>query len=188
MNRRPGPIDHPDEFWGGWAWCLASLDGRPTVGTLMALCEENYRRLRSLAPNLPALRGRQDAQGDDGLVLSLTVEEQSRYTTRLHLTYLFHQTLSDQDPDLCIRAYHDAAQAEALVLWGGFLSRPAPFPGLPCLMDKWRINVFLGKWLSHCLGNGHRFPGRRPSDSSHSPERFCGEEKVLQPLEDRLLP
>ena len=78
---------------------------RPRVGDLMHLCEENYARLRRVAPDLPHWRGDYRSSGADGMDLHLEVIEQSRYTSLLRLTYFvphgdgLPHRLPQADPD-----------------------------------------------------------------------------------------
>ncbi len=126
----------------------------------MELYEENYARLRRLVPGLERLRGRavSHVQGTPSLYLETVA--QARYTTTLHLTYYFE--VGDgriADPDLHIRACHDARVVE-VVACGRSGHRPLPPParyGAPVLDCKWESNVFLEKWLSYMLDQGHCF-------------------------------
>jgi uncharacterized protein YqiB (DUF1249 family) len=141
---------------------------RPTVGALMVLCEENYARLSRLAPNLPERSGSLISKVEGGVDLFLEVEAQARYTTEIRLTYRFDgQTLDARgagahfDPDARIRAYHDARQVEVLDLRQTALPRYAHYDH-PALDAKWRVNLFLSKWLAYCVSQGHRFGAAEP--------------------------
>ncbi len=95
--------------------------------------------------------------------LHLSVDERSRYTTTLRLTYLFEEpTGVIADPDLLIRVYHDArlAEVQACARW----HRHAMLESIRsqfarALGDRWLRNVMLNKWLDYCVERGHRFPG-----------------------------
>jgi len=143
----------------------------PSVGDLMGLCEENYRALKRLAPDLPALRGPFLSCDQEGPDLLLEVREQAPFTTIFRLTHLFAAPQDTgcwrPDPDAMLRAYHDAGQVEVLDL------RQTALPVFnhyrsPALQAKWKANLFLAKWLSYCLSRGHRFPPvlNRPSLSN----------------------
>lgn len=90
--------------------------------------------------------------------LYLDVIEQTPYTTLIHLTYYFdHDQGQEPDPDARVRIYHDSGQAEVIEL------RQSSLPlntGLehPTLEQKWKANLFLSKWLSYCVRQGHAFP------------------------------
>lgn len=128
----------------------------------MSLCEENYRALIRLIPDLQSIQGEERAVRLGDQDLHLEVLEQTAYTTLLRLTYYFphgdgliHRT-RDPDPDALLRVYHDAGQAEVLDL------RQTALPihnhyRFPALEAKWKVNLFLSKWLTFCLGQGYRF-------------------------------
>ena len=140
---------------------LALGSRRPTVGALMGLCEENYILLSRLAPGLPSRRGRLVSRIPGGVDLHLTIDSQSAYTTALRLTHVFRGgEVGDppfrSDPDVRLRVYHDARQVEVLDLRQTALPVHADYQP-PALDSKWRLNLFLAKWLSYCLQQGHRF-------------------------------
>ena len=99
--------------------------------------------------------------------LHLEIREQTPYTTLVHITYFFTGTEQRQrDPDALLRVYHDSRQVEVIDLRQHIL----PLNGgrlLPTLVQKWRINLFLSKWLSYCNDQGHRFN----TGSMQDPER-----------------
>ena len=135
--------------------------GRPTIGALMTLCEENYLALLRLAPELPRLRGSFVSRRGEGADLLLDVGEQAPFTTALRLTHLFAGTGERSawraEPDARLRAYHDARQVEVL----GLRQTALPLLGdykPPALAAKWKANFFIAKWLGYCLAQGHRFP------------------------------
>src|SRR5688500_4952518 len=93
--------------------CAVSWRARPgSFVSLMSLYESNYIRLAWLAPDLEAVSPTQISVVDGDCPLHLAIQERSRYTTTLRLTYMFE----DQggvlaDPDLLIRVYRDARLA-----------------------------------------------------------------------------
>lgn len=141
-----------------------ALTGRPTVGDLMSLCEENYRLLIRMVPDLRDLRGERRSRREGGLDLHLEILEQGRYTTLLRLTHFFPydddqiHRVPQADPDALLRAYHDASQVEVLDLRQTALPIHTHYSP-PALLAKWRANVFLAKWLIYCSREGHSFPG-----------------------------
>lgn len=148
------------------------LSGRPSVGDLMGLCEENYRALARMIPELAMVQGEARSRLDVGLDLHLEILEQAPYTTLLRLTYfvphddgLVHR-VPEPDPDALLRAYHDAGQVEVLDLRQTVLPIHNHYR-YPALETKWKVNLFLSKWLSFCLRQGHRFPAAsaREADS-----------------------
>jgi uncharacterized protein len=158
---------------------MAELDlvaGRPTVGGLMALCEENFILLSRLAPHLKEQRGLIVSRRLGNVDLHLTIVEQSRFTSLVRLTHWFpgpalgwgphpysgrtgEPVGFGADPDARLRIYHDARQVEVLDLHQTALPLRAQYQP-PALDAKWYANLFLGKWLRFCLDQGHRFgPG-----------------------------
>lgn len=107
-----------------------------------------------LAPELSSLRGHYLSRLDGHIDLHLEILEQTPYTTLIHLTYLFCE--GGADPDALLRVYHDARQMEVLEL----RQRVLPLsrrPDMCALERKWRINLFLSKWLGYCCRQGHCF-------------------------------
>ncbi|WP_295538310.1 DUF1249 domain-containing protein [uncultured Thiohalocapsa sp.] len=139
---------------------------QPTVGVLMALCEENYRALMQLVPRLPSLSGVQISGRPGHPSLQLEIIEQARYTTTFRLTHLFPSGGGCSDwlpePDATLKAYHDAEQVEVLDLRQTALPIFSHYDS-PALRAKWKANLFLSKWLGWCRRDGHRIgpdPGR----------------------------
>lgn len=135
-----------------------------SFAALMELYESNYLRLRRLCPNLDALTGNQVSRVSGASDLHLTVLERTPYTTKLLLTYEFGSgERSRRQPDLIVRMFHDARQAEVIERYcrrrGEDLSLDAR-TGVPGLACRWRHNRFLFKWLGFCLAQGHRFSER----------------------------
>lgn len=143
--------------------CAASWRARPgSFVSLMSLYESNYIRLAWLVPDLRAADGSQISSVAGDCALHLAVDERSRYTTTLRLTYMFDDATGPlADPDLLIRVYHDArlAEVQACARWhrhamlGAIRSQLARELG-----DRWLRNVMLNKWLDYCVERGHRFP------------------------------
>jgi len=133
------------------------------VGCLMDLCDENYRHLMRLAPGVRRMRGRSASRVEKGMDLHMEVLEQTPYTTLVHLTYYFpHAEGELPDPDARLRIYHDSRQVEVLDLRQqacklGGSGKP------PGLEQKWKVNIFLAKWLAFCLQQGHYFAPQVPS-------------------------
>jgi len=158
------------------AWLVAA---RPTVGDLMSLCEDNFRLLARLFPDLHQARGCYDSELDAGLRLHLQILDQAPYTTTVRFTYLFDNCIdasSEQpDPDARLRVYHDARQVEVLDLRQTALPLYSGYQ-FPALRAKWKANLFLSKWLSYCLSEGHKFPSgglRDRGAGSNEPSSTC---------------
>ena len=121
---------------------------------LMDLYEQNYMRLRNLAPDLEfademisSVPGHQD--------LYLSVTQRCRYTTMLRLTYRFEDEGEVLfEPDLHLKVYHDARVIEVQQ----FTSRTrGPLRVAEMIEQKWMMNRFLYKWLGYCSYQGHYF-------------------------------
>ncbi len=132
-----------------------------SFAALMEMYESNYLRLRRLCPDLDALADEQVSRVAGASDLHMTVLERTPYTTTLRLTYEFGSgERTRRQPDLSIRMFHDARQAEVV---GRYCRRTgqdlrlemrAGVSGLAC---RWRHNRFLFKWLGFCLTQGHHF-------------------------------
>jgi uncharacterized protein YqiB (DUF1249 family) len=121
---------------------------------LMELYEQNYMRLRSIAPDLKVADEMiSTVPGHHDLFLSIT--RRCRYTTMLRMTYQFEEEGKLLfEPDLHLKVYHDASVIEVQQ----FTSRSHGPMYIADLIDqKWRMNRFLFKWLGYCLHQGHYF-------------------------------
>lgn len=142
-------------------------DRAGSFARLMDLYECNYIGLRRLAPELPHEPLTLRSQITGGLPLYLHLLQRHRYTTDLVLTYRFAQPTGWRaEPNLGIRIYHDARQAEVM---SACLRHSSAFDAAHCneLSQRWRVNRFLWKWLNYCLYQGHHFPSQtvyRPLD------------------------
>jgi uncharacterized protein YqiB (DUF1249 family) len=121
---------------------------------LMDLYEQNYMRLRKIAPDLEiadhmisSIPGHTD--------LYLSIQERCKYTTMLSLTYRFGETGNHVfEPNLKLKVYHDARVVEVQQ----FHSRNRGSVNMSNLLyEKWTMNRFLYKWLGYCLYQGHFF-------------------------------
>jgi len=121
---------------------------------LMDLYEQNYIRLRKIAPDLgvadnmiSSVVGHHD--------LFLTVHERCKYTTMLSMTYRFGKPGRYlYEPDLHLKMYHDAKVVEVQHLH----SRSQGLIVVDnILIKKWVTNRYLFKWLGYCLYQGHFF-------------------------------
>ena len=135
-----------------------------TFAALMELYESSYLRLRRLCPDIDLMEGTQVSAVMGASDLHLTILERTPYTTRLRLSYEFgHGERVRRQPDMIIRMFHDARQAEVV---GRYCRRRGEdvtvdaIAGVSGLACRWRHNRFLFKWLGFCLTQGHRFPIR----------------------------
>jgi len=144
------PSDYP--------WSLKFVRPRhPGMDLVQRLSEENYHHLLRLAPELPLLEGRHVSSLGQGVDLHLEVQDQTPYTSLVHLTYYFpHGVGHYPDPDALLRVYHDFRQLDVLDLRQSALPMRR-WGNNPTLEQRWKLNLFLSKWLSYCILQGHRF-------------------------------
>ena len=143
--------------------------GARSFAGLMELYESNYIRLRNLAPELDAMAEHAVSRIPGALDLHLQLLECCRFTTTLGLTYHFHEEDGAfPAPDIRVRIYHDAQVAEVISCGRRRGRRHAEYDRLHhsySIMEKWRMNRFLHKWLGYCLRQGHRFAANRASSA-----------------------
>jgi len=130
--------------------------------------EANYMRFRRLCPEVYDVGDGAVSRVCGALDLHLTVLARSSYTSTVHITYYLEDRngVMRPNPDLRLRIYYDALQAEALSCSCRWLSNKmrTQTMGLRAgLAGKWTMNRFLYKWLWYCLRQGHAFPSRATS-------------------------
>ena len=129
---------------------------------LMEMYEANYIRIRKLCGAKDAMPKVAVSRISPGMDLYLQVLDQTKYTSTLALTYYFTEASVGflAYPDLKLRIYYDALQAE--VLSQSYRRQNPNFAAFnykvnPSLLKRWRMNRFLYKWLSYCDRQGHSF-------------------------------
>jgi uncharacterized protein YqiB (DUF1249 family) len=129
---------------------------------LMEMYEGNYIRLRKLLGNKNNIPEVAVSRITNGMDVYLQVLEQTTYTSTIALTYYFADEIEGflAYPNLKIRIYYDALQAE--VMSQSYKRRDPNFHSFnhdvdPSLLKRWRMNRFLYKWLSYCDRQGHSF-------------------------------
>jgi len=142
--------------------CAVSWRSRPaSFVSLMSLYESNYIRLGWLIKDLASVSDSAVSTVEGDCPLHLTVEDRSRYTTTLLLTYVFDaEHALATDPDLQIRVYHDArlAEVQSCARWHRHSMLESIRSELAReLGDRWLRNIMLNKWLDYCVERGHRF-------------------------------
>jgi len=130
-----------------------AADPRSFAG-LMELYEQNYLRLRNIAPDL-RVADEMISSVPDHQDLYLSISQRCRYTTMLRMTYRFEDEGAVLfEPDLHLKVYHDARMVEVQQFQSR--SRGAMYLG-DLIEQKWVMNRFLYKWLGYCLYQGHYF-------------------------------
>ncbi len=121
---------------------------------LMDLYELNYLRLKKIAPDLD-IADEMISVSPCHLDLFLSVTERCKYTTMMTLTYRFQEgNKVICQPDMHLRMYHDARIAEVQDRLDRKHHRIYSNKGL---LQKWKLNRFLYKWLGYCIFQGHYF-------------------------------
>lgn len=128
---------------------------------LERLCESNFHKLMRLAPDLGEINETAVAQAQGKPSLHLRIIDRAPYTLTVELSHHFADaTQILGEPAVRVRVYLDVRSAEVLC----YACRPparqkaAPMLGVKQLMNnKWSLNYFLEKWLSHCLLSGYCF-------------------------------
>ncbi len=135
---------------------LKSLDSRPNVGRLIELCGENYLTIEKLIPDLQSMEGNYVSERREGKDLFVEIVEHTRYTSLFRMTHQFgNGEFKELEPNVLMKAYNDLKLVEVLEL------KQCTIPELtlyeaPGLENKWRVNLFVSKWLSFCVFQGHR--------------------------------
>ncbi len=127
----------------------------------MDLYERNYVLMRLLAPQLRQMsESSHVSEAVDALPLEIAELKHERYTSTFRLTYCLTEKLqSGREPDLAIRLYHDARTCEVM---SGLLPDGVGEERRTRNLDQGvHLNVFLYRWLSYCLRQGHGFEGAR---------------------------
>jgi uncharacterized protein YqiB (DUF1249 family) len=135
----------------------AVLSTHPTVGGLMDLCEANFAMMQRLCPGLDRMRGEYESRLSGVAPLRLRILEQTAYTTLVQVTHFFPGDPAEEpDPEARLRVYRDARQLEVTELRQSMLplARLYSHPGL---LQKWRANFFVARWLQFCISQGHCF-------------------------------
>lgn len=125
-----------------------------SFAALMELYEQNYIRLRNIAPDLEVAE-QMISSVPEHQDLYLSITRRCKYTTMLRLTYRFEDEAEVLfEPDLHLKVYHDARVVEVQQLHS---RRRGSLYLADLLEQKWMMNRFLYKWLGYCLYQGHYF-------------------------------
>ena len=130
---------------------------------LMDLYETNYMQLKLLFGSIRALPEQQLAHVAGRLPVFVEVRERSAHTTTLFMTYLFGtyiESIQETRPDLLLRIYHDALQAEVIshrCRFDDSTIRHQHLSGEKMLACRWRMNRFLFKWIRYLRHQGYVF-------------------------------
>lgn len=129
---------------------------------LQQVCEDNYRKLLQLLPELGALTHSACSNAVGRPDLHWRLLERTPYTSILELSHAFDdQPTPRLEPAVQIRVFWDAQLAEVLCADAAPLPQralPANAPAKAWLDYKWRLNYFLQRWLDHCLQQRYHTP------------------------------
>ena len=145
------------------AYGLEDVDPHGFV-SLMDMYEINFIRFKKLTGDIELLESYSVSRVFGCLDLHLTVNERSKYTTTVTLSYAFEDDSEVVfEPDLKLRICHDAELIE--VLAGHLKHGKQRLDHVPAdaLKAKWKLNRFLYKWLGYCLYLGHHFEAENAS-------------------------
>jgi uncharacterized protein YqiB (DUF1249 family) len=149
--------------------CIASPR---SFGGLMTLYEANFIKLNQLVHDLSGREGYSVSYSDLDCNLHLSVEDRSKYTCDVRLTYLFPDVGNSlADPDLLARVYFDARMAEVRTL--GHDHRHALLKSLHRQYKRevdrcWARNIMFSKWLDYLHEQGHGFEPIQPESPLNS--------------------
>ena len=125
------------------------------LAELMRVYETNYAKLNALLPVGHEVGDVRCYQAVN-MVYQLTVNEVTKYTTLIDICQSDAMPVFPL-PKMSVRLYHDARVAE--VCASGDFSRVKAkydYPNTKLLQknEKFRLNKFLGEWLTFCLKTG----------------------------------
>jgi uncharacterized protein YqiB (DUF1249 family) len=129
---------------------------------LMTIYESNYLKMQQLGgfANAGAKTDFSAVPGDCDLHMEVLRREP--YTTTLRLTYWFEEPdgAAVADPDIVLRAYHDARLVEAVASTNQHRHhrlKQLAMTHAAELDRRWQRNITLNKWLDYLLDMGHGF-------------------------------
>lgn len=124
-----------------------------TFAGLMEVYELNYIHLRNLLGDLRMGPDNYRIEFDAAPAVWVSVKERTKYTATLNLRYAAIKGMcSEELPDLDVKIYFDALQAEVnAVNGGGRTGSPSDAALLAHLRKRWKANRFLCKWLAYCV-------------------------------------
>ena len=129
---------------------------------LMLLYESNYLKFIRLLDVVDGAASSWISRVRDDNELFVERVQSGPYTTTVKMTYWLAGPggIAVRDPDLSVRIYHDAAQAEALSCRQEHHHRAlrqfAATHDLE-LSRRWQRNMMLNKWLDYLVDRGHGF-------------------------------
>jgi uncharacterized protein YqiB (DUF1249 family) len=129
---------------------------------LMLLYESNYCKLLELTGGIGPVRTRWISRVRDQNDLHLEWLGAEPYTSTLRMTYWLRSGVGPATPapNLSVRIYRDAGQAEAVAEDAGTRRPAAPgsssVPGRELAL-RWQRNMMFNKWLDYLIDSRHGF-------------------------------
>lgn len=126
----------------------------PHLPTLMRMGEQNYAACMRLLQDCDEVSLQYRFGIDNGFQFTLQIIDNAPYTTTLLISQA-HQHLPEfLRPNMTVRLYHDAREAEVLKV--ARISRLKPSYDYPNMHmhqrnEKFMTNLFLTEWLDFCL-------------------------------------
>ncbi len=128
----------------------------PDFPEMMRVCETNFAQLRRLLPRSEEA-GASVTYQVNGVSYCITVEESTRYTTRVDIRQTAPAVSYWSLPSMSVRLYHDARVAEVCSTQQIYRFKARydyPNKKLHQRDEKHQINQFLADWLRYCLVHG----------------------------------
>ena len=145
-----------------------AADHRHALKRLQEVQEEIYRQLQLLIPDDYAFHDSLVSNISGSPPLRMQIIERHPYTTFLRLTYEFREGDDrSYSPDAHIRFYQDAHLAEATSYDTGQGCTRTAHPSYPprqMLLQAWKKNRALDRWLDYLLRQGHSLSTMKPAD------------------------
>lgn len=137
---------------------------------LQEVQEEIYRQMQLLIPDDIAFHDSMASRVPGSPLLRLQILERHAYTTFMRLTYEFNEGEErSYAPDAHIRFYRDAHMAEATSYDQEQGCRRTAHPSYPprqLMLQAWRRNRALDRWLDYILKQGHSLDTMKPAKKS----------------------
>ena len=152
---------------------------------LQEVQEEIYRQLQLLIPDDIAFHDSMASRVPGSPLLRLQILERHAYTTFMRLTYEFNEGEErSYAPDAHIRFYRDAHMAEATSYDQDQGCRRTAHPSYPprqLMLQAWRRNRALDRWLDYILKQGHSLDTMKPAKkSAAATTSTCAAEKITE--------
>lgn len=130
---------------------------------VMEMYEANYIRIRKLCGDRKTMPSVAVSRVAGCMDLHLRTLVRTKDTATIALTHYFTDAKTGGRrayPDIKLKIYYDSLQVEVLPQFCYYRNsnfRTFDRNDASCLLQRWRMNRFLFKWLSWCDRRGHSF-------------------------------